>query len=226
MNAISILKRFYGNNEVHMEKRPTAGIVLAAGLSARLGRAKQLIDVGGRPMLARVLGAALSSALDAVVLVLGHEADGIRVALVEDLSDPRLRILQNPKYREGMSSSLRVGLLPLTDDFPSVMFLLGDQPFMDARTINLLLERFWSSDKDICIPVCRGRRGNPAVFSRRFYGEILKLTGDRGARDIIRANREQVLQVEIQDSRCFLDIDNEEDARRLTAPRRPSSSSK
>jgi molybdenum cofactor cytidylyltransferase len=188
-------------------------------MSLRLGRPKQLLDVGGRPMLARVLGAALGSALKAVVLVLGHEAEGIKGALGEDLFDPRLRTLLNPKYREGMSSSLRAGLLPLIDDFPSVMFLLGDQPFVDARTINLLLERFWSSGKDICVPVCQGERGNPVVFSRRFYGKILKLTGDTGARGIIRANPEWVLQVEIQDPRCFLDIDDEEDARVLCAER-------
>lgn len=200
-----------------MEKGLTAGVVLAAGMSTRLGRPKQLIDVGGRPMLARVLGAALSSALEAVVLVLGHEAEGIKAALGEVLSDPRLRTLLNPKYRKGMSSSLRAGLLPLIDDFPSVMFLLGDQPFVDARTINLLLERFWSSGKDICVPVCQGERRNPVVFSRRFYGEILELTGDAGARGIIGANPERVLQVEIQDPRCFLDVDDEEDARRLTA---------
>jgi molybdenum cofactor cytidylyltransferase len=202
-----------------MEKRPSAGVVLAAGMSVRLGRPKQLVEVGGKPMLARVLGAALSSALEAVTLVLGHEAEGIKGALEKDLSDPRLRTLLNPEYREGISSSLRAGLLPLVDDFPSVMFLLGDQPFMDARTINLLLERFWSSDKDICVPVCQGERGNPVVFSRRFYGEILELTGDTGARGIIRANPERVLQVEIQDPRYFLDIDLEEDARRLGAER-------
>jgi molybdenum cofactor cytidylyltransferase len=206
-----------GINDAHMERRPTAGVVLAAGMSVRLGRPKQLIDVGGRPMLAHVLGATLLSALDAVVVVLGHEADKIRVALAEVLSHPRLRILLNPRYREGMSSSLRAGLLPLLDDFPSVMFLLGDQPFLHARTIDLLLERFWSSDKDICVPVCEGRRGNPVVFSRRFYGEILELTGDTGARDIIRTNPARVLEVEIQDSRCFLDMDDEEDAGMLSA---------
>ncbi len=203
--------------EAAKEKTPTAGIVLAAGMSSRMAseEPKQLLHVGGRPLLAWTLEAALQSELEQVVLVLGHEAEKIAAALDPFRSHPRLRIIINKQYREGMASSLHAGLYEVKDEFPSVMFLLGDQPLLGAAVINTLLRRFRESDKDICVPLCDGRQGNPVIFSSRFYDLIFGIRGDKGAREIIRAHPESVLAVEIADARCFRDIDSVEDARRL-----------
>ena len=139
--------------------------------------------------------------LDHVVLVLGCEHERIRRCLGSSTAHPKCEILVNPDYRSGQSTSLQAGLLRVRHDFPSAMFLLGDQPLVDAALINLLLQRHAGSEKPICVPTHRGTRGNPTLFARRFYPEILKLAGDKGARDIIAAHPDQVLAVEIPDPR-------------------------
>ena len=196
---------------------PTVGIVLAAGMSTRLGQPKHLIKAGGKTLLARVVAAALESELAEVVLVLGPEADKVLAALGALGDHERLRTVVNEKYREGMASSLQAGLAAVQDQYPAVMFLLGDQPLIDVGSINYLLHRFWSSDKDICVPIQGARRGNPVCFARRFYEQILSIRGDKGAREIIATHPEDVLQVEIDNPSFFLDIDCAEDLERLTA---------
>lgn len=205
------------NNAAGMGKRPTAGIVLAAGMSTRLGRPKHLITLHGKTLLARVVAVALESELAEVILVLGHEAERVLAALGSLGCEERLRTVFNDRYEDGMAGSLQAGLLPVKERYPAVMFLLGDQPLIDADVINLLLHRFWSADKDICVPVQGGRRGNPVCFSRRFYEQILGIHGDTGAREIIVRHPGDVLLVEIDSPSFFLDIDRAEDLEMLLA---------
>jgi molybdenum cofactor cytidylyltransferase len=130
----------------------------------------------------------------------------------------------NPDFRSGQSTSLKTGILRIQHDFPSVMFLLGDQPLVDAAFINLLMKRFAASEKPICVPTHRGSRGNPTLFGSSFYPQLLGLTGDRGARDLIADHPHQVLAVEIPDARVFLDIDRAQDVEpiaRLLKSRQP-----
>jgi molybdenum cofactor cytidylyltransferase len=198
-------------------KEPTAGIVLAAGMSTRLGQPKHLVKVGGKTLLARVVAAALESDLSEVVLVLGNEAERVLAALGALGRHERLRAVVNERYEDGMAGSLRAGLLPVKEQYPAVMFLLGDQPLIDSGAINLLLSHFWSTGKGICVPVQGEKRGNPVCFSRRFYEQILSIQGDTGAREIIHRHPEDVLWVEIDSPSFFLDIDRAEDLERLLA---------
>jgi molybdenum cofactor cytidylyltransferase len=193
-------------------KTPTAGIILAAGESKRFGEPKQLLRLGGRRLMEWVLQAALESSLDIVVLVLGCEHDRIQRGLLKWTAHPKCTVLVNPHYREGLSTSLKAGLAGVAHDFPSAMFLLGDQPMVTAALIDLLLRRFAQSEKSICVPAHRGTRGNPVLFASSHYPAILRLSGDTGARDLITAHPEQVLAVEVPDPRIFLDIDRREDA--------------
>jgi molybdenum cofactor cytidylyltransferase len=198
-------------------KTPTAGILLAAGESTRFGKPKQLITLAGRYLIEWALAAALGSNLDHVVLVLGCEHERIARCLGSSTAHPKCDILVNPDYRGGQSTSLHAGLLRIRHDFPSVMFLLGDQPLVDAALINLLLERYEGSEKPICVPTHRGIRGNPTLFGNPLYPEILNIEGDKGARDIIAAHPTQVLAVEIPDPLVFLDIDRREDVEKIAA---------
>jgi molybdenum cofactor cytidylyltransferase len=218
-NLLDPLSRCGDSDEGGMRKRPTAGIVLAAGMSTRLGRPKHLITMDGKTLLARVVAAALESELAEVVLVLGYEAERVLTALGSLGREKRLRTVVNERYEDGMAGSLQAGLLPVKEQYPGVMFLLGDQPLIAADVINLLLRRFWSSNKDICVPVQGERRGNPVCFSRRFYGQILDIQGDTGAREIIGRHPGDVLLVEIDSPYFFLDIDRTEDLERLLALR-------
>lgn len=206
-------------------KTPTAGIVLAAGASTRFGKPKQLLTLNGRFLLEWVLGAALDSRLDHIVLVLGCEHERILGCLGSAAAHPKCEVLVNPDYRSGQSTSLKAGLLRVRHGFPSVMFLLGDQPLVDAALIDLLLQRYRESKKSICIPIHRAERGTPALFGRALYPELLKLTGDKGARDLLSTHPHDVLTVAITAPEVFHDIDRPEDVERialLLQSRRPS----
>jgi molybdenum cofactor cytidylyltransferase len=192
-------------------KHPTAGIILAAGMSNRFGSPKLLIKIKGRTLIERIVDTSLESKLEHVVLVLGYAyADTIQ-ALAHRRDNPRLQIVENADYRNGMSRSLHLGLKSVQHNYPSVMFLLADQPRLGSEMIDLLLEKFWNSDKDICVPVCEGRKGNPTLFSSRFYKQILNITGDKGAREIIRNNPDNICLVTIDDPLLFFDIDTPAD---------------
>jgi molybdenum cofactor cytidylyltransferase len=206
-------------------KTPTAGIVLAAGQSTRFGKPKQLVTLNGRFLIEWALEAALGSKLDRVMLVLGCEHERIRRCLRSATAHPKCEIVVNPDYLSGQSTSLIAGLLRVRHEFQSVMFLLGDQPLVDAPLIDLLLECYLKSEKTICFPACRSERGNPTIFGSKFYPELLELSGDKGARDLISAHLDEVLAVEIPEPAVFHDIDRPEDlekAATLLNSRRPS----
>ena len=196
-------------------KKPTAGIILAAGESARFGQTKQLLPLKNKYMLEWVLDAALDSGLEQIILVLGHDHQRIMKALETKIRHPRLRVSVNHEYKQGQSGSLKFGFSGMPKKYPSVMFLLGDQPMIDTETIDFLLHNFWRSEKDISVPVYRGKRGNPTIFSRKFYKHLLNLKGDIGAREIIKTNADQVLEVEVKNPLCFMDIDTKKDFEKL-----------
>ena len=194
---------------------PTAGIILAAGESTRFGRPKQLLRLKDKCLIEWVLDAAINSKLSRVVLVVGCAHQKVLQALPEKLQHSKLSIEINPEYKKGQSHSLRVGLSKVKDDFPAVMFLLGDQPMLNSATINILLERFWADDKDVCVPIYRGKRKTPAIFGRRFYTQLMGIRGDMGARQLIDENPDRVLTVEMDNPLCFLDIDTPQDYENL-----------
>ncbi len=196
-------------------KTATAGIILAAGRSARFGRTKQLLELNGKYLLTHVLEAALASQLDPVVLVLGHDHRHIQRTLAAMLEHPRVQVVVNARYREGQSRSLQAGLRAVDRDCPAAMFLPADQPLLKPATINCLLERFHNSDQDICVPVCDGQYRSPAIFSRQMFDQLLALEGDVGGRKVIRANPGRVLAVDMPDPSDFVDIDCEEDLENL-----------
>jgi molybdenum cofactor cytidylyltransferase len=193
----------------------TAGIILAAGASVRFGQPKQLIKLKGKYLVERVLDAALKSRLDLVVLVLGHEYQSILQALGAKVRHPQLEVVINHKYHEGQSSSLKAGLVSVQKVFSSVMYLLADQPMINSNTIDLLLDQFHGSGREICVPVFEGQRGNPTIFKRSIYEEIMMIDGDIGARDIIAKKAGRVLYAKIKDPLCFFDIDSPEDLKKL-----------
>ena len=197
-----------------LSQNHTAGIILAAGTSTRLGRPKQLLMIDGKPMLARVIQCALQSELDHTVVVLGHQAAEIQKVLKSELNHPKLEIVVNRNFRSGLAGSLKTGLTRVMADFSATMILLADHPFQETFIINTILNRYKNSDKAICVPVHRGRRGHPVILNQRFYAEMMSLCGDIGAREIIENHPEQLTLVELESARSFMDIDSEEDLAR------------
>lgn len=192
-------------------------VVLAAGASARLGRPKQLLPVGSQPLLERTLGGVAASAVDGVVVVLGHAAEAIQAAI--DFGRYRARVVVNARYAEGQSTSMRAGLDALPTPVDAALFVLGDQPLPDARVYDALLAAYQAGPDPIVVPLYGGRRGNPVVIPRRFWPALRAVRGDRGARDVVAAHRADTIEVAVRHAAAevVMDVDDEEDYRRLIA---------
>ncbi len=191
-------------------KKPTAGIILAAGVSKRFGTSKQLIRLSNGYMIEYVIRASLASELNKVSVILGHHHKEILKALSENnksFPSNQLEFLINPQYRQGMSSSIRAGLTSIKNTFGSVMFLLGDQPLVDSGLINLMLKQYYRSDKNICVPAYKGKRGNPTIFSHEYFSLLENVKGDSGGKDIIMAHPDDILTIETDSPACIFDID-------------------
>lgn len=178
-----------------------------------MGKAKQLLKVGGKTLAERVLGEALKSNLDEVVLVLGYRAEAVRHVLSAALKDAKVRIVENRHYREGMSSSIRVGLGAVEDHAEHVMILLADMPHINAEIINLLLLEYLASGKSLGAVSVRGRRSHPVILGRERFGVLRKLKGDVGARALFDAFKDEICLVEGPPAYDDLDLDTPEDYR-------------
>jgi molybdenum cofactor cytidylyltransferase len=162
-----------------------SGVVLAAGTSSRLGRPKQLLELEGRPLLQHVVDAAAASGLDEVVVVLGHESERIASALT---LPPRTRVVVNRDYEDGQSTSLRAGLSSVDARADAAAILLGDQPRLTPAAIRKAVDAFRASEAPIMRALWRGTPGHPVVLARSEWESIRKLSGDRGARDLVAAS--------------------------------------
>lgn len=190
----------------HTDQPVIAGIILAAGISLRMGRPKQLLDWGGRPLVRAIVETALAARLDEVIVVTGSAGGAVAAAL----ADLPVRIAPNPLAASGQSTSLRAGIAALSPGVAAAVILLGDQPFVTAPIIEALV-RVWRDERaPIVAPVFAGTRGNPVLFDRSVFAELLAIEGDQGARGVIARNPARVRFVHFDDDRPLLDIDTPE----------------
>ena len=190
----------------------SAGLILAAGSSRRMGRPKQLLPVDGRPLLELVVTAANASSLDEVVVVLGGWAVEVR----EGIDLGRARVVYNPDHLEGLGSSIRAGLASLDDRVDRAMVILGDQPAVSAELFDRLLELQAGSG----LPSAALRFGDllhpPVVLDRSLFGDLNTLEGDVGCRAVIRGQPELVAALPAATAGNHpIDIDTIEDYERL-----------
>lgn len=192
-----------------------SGIILAAGLSTRMrGRQKLLMDMGGIPVIERVVRAALTSSLSQIILVVAPEHGEMRKALGSLLYSPRLSIAPNAQAAQGISSSLRIGLQAVSQDATGVMILLGDQPLISSDVINILVVRFLQLPNKIVAPCVRGRRSNPVIFPMEFIPELRQIEGDVGGRTVIQRHEDRLETVELGIDYDDIDVDTPEDFER------------
>ena len=189
-----------------MSEPDIAAIVLAAGRSTRMGAQNKLLaDIGGKPMVRRVVEAVLGSAARPVLVVTGHQQADVRAELTElDLS-----FVANPDFASGLSSSLKAGVRAVSDECAGALVLLGDMPQIEAAHLDRLIAAFVPGA--IVVPVHEGRQGNPVLWPRSYFPELLQLEGDAGAKRLIAGHREQVREVDLGTPGIFADIDTPED---------------
>jgi molybdenum cofactor cytidylyltransferase len=199
-----------------------AAILLAAGKSTRMGANKMLAEIDGRPMVACTAQRLLSSHARPIVAVLGNEADAVDRALGK-LPVERVR---NPDYAAGLSTSLQRGLVALPTDIDGVIVCLGDMPLIAGRELDRLIAAFNPLEgRAIVLPTRRGQRGNPVLWSRQFFPEMMALSGDSGARRLIDEHADQVAEIEMDSDGVLTDIDTPEalaQLRERVAPRTAS----
>jgi molybdenum cofactor cytidylyltransferase len=188
-----------------------AGLLLAAGASTRMGHPKLLLPVEGRPMVERVLGECVRSDLDTVVVVLGYQSDRIAEAMGGLRLNPKVRVVVNPDYAAGMSTSIRTGLLEVEKDYEHVIIVLADMPFVNAGVINLLIDRYLSSGCGMGAVRVRGRRSHPVIFGRGIYSALMTLSGDTGARHLFQAPEKNLCLVDLGDAYDDQDVDTPQD---------------
>lgn len=202
-----------------------AGIILAAGLSRRMGSANKLVlEIDGKSLVRRVAETAVSAGLDPVVVVVGHGAAAVR----RDLVGLDLYFTDNTRPEAGLSSSLRAGLDALdviAPGAPGACILLGDMPWVRPVDIAALLAGFDpEGPREICVPVHEGRRGNPVLWGARFFTEMRALRGDVGARELMERHAAAVREVPVDGSGVLADVDTPEALRAATAGDPPRAS--
>lgn len=196
---------------------PVSGLVLAAGASRRLGQPKQLLPYRGSILLDWVVRTAeAATGLDEVTVVLGGAAREVRGRLAPG----RARIVENPDFGEGCSSSYQAGIASLHPAAAAVVVILGDQPGVEAEGIDLLVSEWRRVGAAILATSYRGERGHPLLFSRELFGELNALQGDKAAWKILDRRPDLVRDVPV-DRRLPRDVDTWRDYEAVASDRGP-----
>ena len=213
--------------EATPEHRPAAkpagarigALLLAAGQSRRMGGPNKLLaEVDGAPMVAHVARRLLASRARPIIAVLGNQADAVDAALGK-LPVERVR---NPEFAGGLSTSVKRGIAALPRDLDGALVCLGDMPLISGRHIDRLIAAFNPLEgRAIVVPTRRGKRGNPVLWSKRFFPEMAELAGDVGAKHLIGEHAELVAEVEMDDDAILVDIDTPEALEALRQKKKP-----
>jgi molybdenum cofactor cytidylyltransferase len=190
--------------DVQVPDSEVAAIVLAAGASRRLGQPKQLVLLEGEPLLRRIVRLALEAGCSPVVVVLGAIDEPCRQALatLPPVLLPALRIVVNPDWAEGMSTSLRAGCAALSAAHPpeSTLILVTDQFRLTAGSLAQLLRAHAQSTAPVTAALYSGRLGVPAIFRRQLLPALASLFGDQGARHLLAAWANQATAVPLPEA--------------------------
>jgi len=188
--------------------RRVAALVLAAGRSTRMGAVnKMLAEIGGKPLVRIAAEQAVASHAQPVIVVTGHEREKVEAAL----KGLPVRFVHNTDYAEGLGTSLKAGIAAVPEENDAAVVCLGDMPQVDAALINRLIAAF---DPErgalVVVPSIDGKRGNPVVWSRRFFHDLMAIQGDVGARHLIGNYTEAVVEVPVAGEAALTDVDTPE----------------
>ena len=193
--------------------RRVSAILLAAGESRRMGDVNKLtLPVGGVPLLRHTVTRLLDSELHEIAMVTGHEQAAAR-ALLEGLP---VTLVSNPCYPEGQMTSVYCGMQALSEPCDGVMVCLSDQPLLEVRDINRLIQAFLEPcPTSVLVPVYQGRRGNPIILAYQHRDVILAGERNLGCRRLIEKNPELVTTLEMDNDHVVFDLDTPSDYQRL-----------
>ena len=196
----------------YMDETNVGIIILAAGASTRLGEPKQLLTFQNKTLISRAVETSINSKCVNTAVILGANVETIK----KEIEDFPINICTNENWKTGMASSIKCGLDLLLSEqkkLNAVLILLCDQPFIESKHINQLLKTFEQTNKDIVATEYKNTIGVPALFSSKLFDKLLKLEGDKGARQIIKTNPDLLQTIPIPEAE--FDIDTVEDYQKL-----------
>lgn len=186
-----------------------SAILLAAGESKRMGKPKLLLPFDDGTILGKTVDNILSSRVDEVIVVLGAEAREMEKAIV----GKPVKVVFNPDYHQGMSTSLICGLKQVSSQAQRVMVALSDQPLIERDTYNKLINKSLNSSKGITVPLYKAKRGNPIIFAINYKDELMSLKGDVGGREILRRHPDDILEVAVDSGSIYINLNTMGDYR-------------
>lgn len=175
-----------------------------------MGQPKQLLPIDGQPMVRRVTRVVAAAGMAQVVVVIGAHAETVAAAL----ADLPVDVVTNESWIEGMSSSIRTGLRALRPEIQAALLVLADQPALTTDLVHQLVSHYRATGASIVAPFYRGQRGNPVLFDRALFPDLLAVEGDRGGRMVIARHQEHVEGIDVDDPAVITDLDSPEDYER------------
>ena len=180
-------------------------LILAAGGSSRMGKAKQLLPVQHTTLLGVAIENAQKSNAKQLYCVLGEHAEQIQ----ETIEKYSINIIHNPNYKNGLSSSIVKGIKHLkSKPIDAILVMLADQPKVDTSYLNALIDSFYNHSSKISASNYSGIYGVPAIFPKKYIEKLLNLKGDKGAKDLLNSKKEQVISLT---SDKLIDIDTQDE---------------
>jgi len=184
-----------------------SAVLLGAGESKRMGVDKLSLPWGKRTVFDHCLRTLLQSEVEEVIVVLSNRTK----ELMAHVRGGRVKVVMNPYYRRGMSTSIRRAIQAIHLRSQGILIALGDQPLLKTRTVNALIRVFIGNKGGIVVPSFKGRRGHPVIFDRKYEKELLKLRKDAGGRSILRRYSESVLELRTRSEGVVKDMDTWEE---------------
>jgi len=203
-----------------------SAVVLAAGMSTRMGQNKLLLNFREKPLIVHAVDTLLASDIDEVIVVLGHETERMRDQLERSIGlankaapEKPVRLVQNPDYQNGLSTSVRTGVEAVSGQANGIMIYLADQPLLEPEDVNRIVAGFAAAkevNKSIVVPFFRGERGNPVILDASLRDSILGIVGDVGCKGVIKRYPEKVYAIEMENDHVVRDVDDVQAYKRLS----------
>jgi len=190
----------------------TGIIILAAGSSSRFGNTKQLLHFNGKTLLQHAIGEAIDAGAEPIVVVTGANADEIS----KEIENEKVGIVFNKEWEQGMASGIVIGLktaISLNKDLKGVIIAVCDQPFVSSSLFKQLFQEQNKNKKHIVASAYAGTIGTPALFTRKYFDALMGLTGDQGAKGLLKKYTDDLATVDFPDG--YIDIDTQKDYQNL-----------
>ena len=185
-----------------VEKASVSVVLMAAGLSTRMGQNKLLLPFGEKSVIQHTLDNLIASRACETIVVIGSKA----IKMHQAVSDRDVIVVYNPDYTNGMSTSLKTGIRMVNESVKYIMIALGDQPFISSLSYNYLIDATQKTSKLFLVPTYHGERGNPIMMSAKLCSELYRQDGDIGGRELLKKYSEDMCEIPLEDEGIVINM--------------------